>query len=683
MADLLFKISAVIHILIVIFNYVPKKKTRTLDYYSFNALLIGSSITLILDLLSVFLGIYYKEHIISPIISKIYLCTLIIWMIMFVQYVKLVTSPDNIDKIYLKDKENSKVYYKMIAKSAIAAVIAIIGIALIPLVLTTDGESLFMSGKCMLFFNICYILCIVTWLVSIIKNKSNLTASKLAPLIASTFFATISLIVQFARPEHPVMSFAMSLITMITYHGIHNPDLAAIEALDEATQRANAANRAKSDFLSSMSHEIRTPLNAIVGFSQALGKKELSGQAKEEVKEILDASNSLLETINGILDISKLEANKIELIKQDYSTEAFINEIKTLAHNRLGKKTLDLRYEIDDNLPKVLYGDQQRLKQIIMNIISNGIKYTNEGHVTTKIEALTNKEKCQLKITVEDTGIGMSKEELEMIFVKFQRFDLDKYTGIAGTGLGMAITKQLIELMNGEINIESEPGKGTTFTIKLEQELSTKTLEEVLDEYAAHTINPFDASGNRVLVVDDNNINLKVAERFLEQYQLDLDFCTSGRECIDKILKNEIYDLILLDIMMPRMKGTEVIKELKQIPGFEIPVVALTADILSDLGRKYTDLGFDDCISKPIVEEDLYNVLKKFLKEKTEEEKAIIEAHKAEIKEELPRTNNDIEFNNLPDVNYLSEIMEVSQNDIFPQQNSPINQEENINKEQE
>ena len=144
-----------------------------------------------------------------------------------------------------------------------------------------------------------------------------------------------------------------------------------------------------------------------------------------------------------------------------------------------------------------------------------------------------------------------------------------------------------------------------------------------------------------------------------------------------------MYDLILLDIMMPRMKGTEVIKELKQIPGFEIPVVALTADIISDLGSTYTDLGFDDCISKPIVEEDLYNVLKKFLKEKTAEEKAILEAHKAEIKVEPPRTNIDTEFNNLPDVNYLSEIMEVSQNDIFPQQNSPINKEENINKEQE
>lgn len=675
MADLLFKISAVIHILIVIVNYVPKKKTQTLDYYSFNGLLIGSSVTLILDLLSVFFGIYYKEHIISPIISKVYLCSLIIWMIMFVQYIKLITSPDNIDKIYLKDKEHSKVFYKMIAKSLISAAIAIIGISLIPLTLTTDGASLFMSGKCMIFFNICYIVCIVTWVANMIKNRKKLTRATAAPMIASTFFATISLIVQFARPEHPVMSFAMSLITMITYHGIHNPDIAAIEALDEATQRANAANRAKSDFLSSMSHEIRTPLNAIVGFSQALGKKDISGPARDEVKEILDASNSLLETINGILDISKLEANKIELVKTDYSTEAFIEEIKTIANNRLGKKTLELRYEIDENLPKVLYGDQQRLKQITMNVISNAIKYTNEGYVSTKIEALTNKEKCQLKITVEDTGVGMTPEEKEMIFVKFQRFDLDKYTGIAGTGLGMAITKQLVELMNGKILVSSELGKGSVFTVTLDQELSSKSIDEVIDESAKHAISPFDASGNRVLVVDDNNINLKVAERFLEQYRLDLDFCTSGRECIDKILKNEKYDLILLDIMMPRMKGTEVIAELKAIPGFDIPVVALTADVISGLSDKYTEQGFDDCMSKPIVEEDLYNVLKKYLKEKTPEEISVLETHKNEVEAELPKVSNDIAFNELPDVNYLSEIMQTTPKEIFTEQN--------INKEQE
>lgn len=668
MSDLLFKIMGVIYILIVIMTYIPKKKKNTLNYYLFHSLIAGSTLVLVLDLLSVYLGIYLKGSIISPIASKIYLCFLIIWMITFVLYIKVITSPNNLENLTVKEKSHGSIMLKMVLKAVIAVLIAAVGISVIPLVLTTDGESLFMSGPCMIFFNICYVICILTWISFIIRYRKSYSKDKLPAMIASTFFAIISMIVQFARPEHPVMSFAFSLITMITYHGIHNPDLKVIEELNEATMQANAANKAKSDFISSMSHEIRTPLNAIVGFSQALGKKEITGPAKDEVQEILNASNSLLETINGILDISKLEANKIELLKKDYSTKSLFNEIKTLSNNRLGNKNIELKYEIDENLPPVLLGDRERIKQVIMNLMSNAIKYTKEGSVLLKVEALTNKEKCQLSIVVEDTGVGMSEQDIELVFVKFQRFDIDKYRSIEGTGLGMAITKGLIELMQGEISVTSELQKGTKFTVKLDQEISTKDISEIAD-ISSLAINPFDASGQRVLVVDDNRVNLKVAEHFLEQYKLDLDFCTSGRDCIDKILKGEKYDLILLDIMMPRMKGTEVIKELLNIPGFNIPVVALTADVLSDLGGSYTNYGFNDVIAKPIVEEDLYNTLKKYLRENTN--KQGIPNTVVEPQIELPtpavvEEKEPINFDDLPDVNYLSEIKDLSSSSVFP-----------------
>lgn len=671
MSDLLFKISAVMHLLIVITTYIPKKKSKTLAYYIFNALIVIATTSLLLDLGSVYFGVYHPEHTETIIISKATLCSLMLWMITFVMYIKVVTG--NLSDYNLKNPEHSSIFVKKILiKSIISIVIALAGIILIPLKLSTDGESLFMSGPCMIFYNICYASCIITWVSKIIINRKNLTLAKVAPMIPSTIFAFASMMVQIIRPEHPVMSFAMSLIVMVSYHGIHNPDLAVIEELNEATQQANAANRAKSDFLSSMSHEIRTPLNAIVGFSQALGKKELPGQAQEEVKEILNASNSLLETINGILDISKLEANKIELVKTDYSSNRFVEEIKTIAKNRLGNKTLELKYEIDPNLPPVLYGDNLRLKQIIMNLISNSIKYTNEGTVTTKIEALSNKEKCLLTITVEDTGVGMTQESLDQIFTKFQRFDIDKYTNIEGTGLGMAITKGLITLMNGAINVTSEYGKGTKFTVTLEQEVSSKQLNEILDQEAMNSINPFDASGQRVLVVDDNRINLKVAERFLEQYKLDLDFCVSGKDCLDKIKAGENYDLILLDIMMPRMKGTEVLEELRKLPGFEIPVIALTADVISDIGEKYGEAGFHAVITKPIVEEDLYNTLKKYLRENDgtvvlDPNREII--HASDV--DKPKQKNETTgFNDLPDVNYLSEAMSLTSEEIF---NKPQN----------
>ena len=667
MSDLLFKISAVIHLLIVITTYIPKKKRKTLAYYIFNSLIVIATLSLLLDLGSVYFGVYHPEHTETIIISKVTLCSLMLWMITFVMYIKVVTG--NLSDYSLKKPEESKIFFRnILPKSLISIAIALIGIILIPLKLSTDGESLFMSGPCMIFYNICYASCIVTWVSKIIINRKNLTLVKVAPMIPSTIFAFASMMVQIIRPEHPVMSFAMSLIVMVSYHGIHNPDLAVIEELNEATQQANAANRAKSDFLSSMSHEIRTPLNAIVGFSQALSKKELPGQAQDEVKDILNASNNLLETINGILDISKLEANKIELVKVDYSSNSLIEEIKSIAINRLGPKTLDLKYEIDYNLPKVLYGDNARLKQIIMNILSNSIKYTNEGSITTKIEALSNAEKCLLTITVEDTGVGMTQESLDQIFTKFQRFDIDKYTNIEGTGLGMAITKGLVTLMGGAIDVSSEYGKGTKFTVTLEQEISSKSIDEIIAQEESHNFNPFDASGQRVLVVDDNKINLKVAERFLEQYKIDLDFCISGRDCIDKIKNGEKYDLILLDIMMPRMKGTEVIAELKKMPGFETPVVALTADVISDIGEKYTQIGFNDIITKPIVEEDLYNTLKKYLKEN--DGTVVLDPnreihHADDVYKQQPKIE-DKGFDDLPDVNYLSEAMSLSSESIFP-----------------
>ena len=263
----------------------------------------------------------------------------------------------------------------------------------------------------------------------------------------------------------------------------------------------------------------------------------------------------------------------------------------------------------------------------------------------------------------------MTQESLDQIFTKFQRFDIDKYTNIEGTGLGMAITKGLVTLMGGAIDVSSEYGKGTKFTVTLEQEISSKSIDEIIAQEESHNFNPFDASGQRVLVVDDNKINLKVAERFLEQYKIDLDFCISGRDCLDKIKNGEKYDLILLDIMMPRMKGTEVIVELKKIPGFETPVVALTADVISDIGEKYTQIGFNDIITKPIVEEDLYNTLKKYLKEN--DGTVVLDPnreihHADDVYKQQPKIE-DKGFDDLPDVNYLSEAMSLSSESIFPE----------------
>ena len=215
---------------------------------------------------------------------------------------------------------------------------------------------------------------------------------------------------------------------------------------------------------------------------------------------------------------------------------------------------------------------------------------------------------------VEDSGIGMTEEDQANLYTKIKRFDMEKNVNRAGTGLGMAITKGLVDLLEGQISVKSTYGEGTTFTVVLNQQVSTKRLEEVEAKILTDRVKPFDASGQKVMIVDDNKINLKVAEKLFAEYNLEIELVTSGQECIDKVAMKNDYNLIFLDIMMPQMKGPEVVEHLKKISGFETPVVALTADVITGLEDKYIEQGFDDCMSKPIIEEDLFYMLKKYLK---------------------------------------------------------------------
>ncbi len=619
MVNIFFQLSALMHIIVTTVIYITKNKQKTIDNHVYGSLIIFEIITLIADIFSQVAATYIKNDVLNCINGKLFLCGITSWLIIYTFYLYLETHPKNKERILIEDNANSKLFIDGIKKMMIFNLAAIIIIFVLPLRTSVTETVLTVQGPSENFAYIIGASCILAWMGFRFKNRKEKQNSRVKIISISIVVAIGALILQIVRPEFSLLSSLGAFFTTLAYFMLENPDLHYIEELNIATRQAESANHAKSDFLSSMSHEIRTPLNAIVGFSQALAKEDISGSAKDEVKEILNASTNLLETVNGILDVSKIEANKIELLQVDYSTKKLINEIINMTNSRIGSKTLDFKIEIDEDLPPVLYGDNVRIKQVIYNLLSNAVKYTKEGYVRFAIDSQTSQDKCLLTIIVEDTGIGMTKEDIDMLFVKFQRFEMDKNINIAGTGLGMAIAKGLVELMNGEINVQSEYGEGTTFTIVLEQDISSKKIEEVVTDEELQKIEPFNATGQRVLVVDDNKINLKVAEKMLSEYQLNLDLIDSGRECINKIVSGEKYDLILLDIMMPKMKGPEVLKNLKAQVGFNTPVIALTADVISGMEEKYTDQGFDDCLPKPIVEEELFYLLKKYLKEVTEE----------------------------------------------------------------
>lgn len=425
------------------------------------------------------------------------------------------------------------------------------------------------------------------------------------------------------KEQHKVKPLATRMAAFLD--AMTNELIQSNKNLKDMAEQAKTANQAKSDFLSNMSHEIRTPINAILGMDEMILREATDNTIREYAENIRTAGTTLLGLINDILDFSKIEAGKLELIPAEYATSSILNDLVNMIAGRIAKKGLKFIVKAAQDLPSMLLGDELRLRQIITNILTNAVKYTEKGSVTLSVnwEKLSDDE-VLLKVAVTDTGIGIKEEDIHKLFRAFERIEEKRNRTVEGTGLGMNITQKLLSMMDSHLDVTSTYGEGSCFSFEVKQKVLNWTAmgnyEEAYRRSQAERHNDnqsFVAPEARILVVDDTEMNLTVVKGLLKRTQIQIDTAVSGYQCIDMVKENT-YDAIFLDHRMPGMDGIETLTELKKLtdcPNANTPVIALTANAVAGAREEYFKAGFDDYITKPIDSRQLEHCLIKYLPE--------------------------------------------------------------------
>ena len=629
-----FIICSLIYLVLLCIVYFTKSRIKTTETEIYARLLVLNVIGLILELICCYtVSNMDKMPIINSIFNRFYLIYFSTFVTLFTVYIYVTCT-----KMQYTTQQGIIKFNKI--ESAIMIIVYVILLELVsflPLYYNNEVGVVYSYGPaadaltyaCGLFMLVDF-TCIFMYLGKINKKK-------LIPMFALLVCFIIAFAIRHINPGIILTTCSFAFVTAIMYFTIENPDVKMMQEIEVAREQADKANRAKTDFLSSMSHEIRTPLNAIVGFSDCIMDAQNLGEAQENAKDIVNASQTLLEIVNGILDISKIEAGKIEIVNSKYNAPETFEELAKLITPKMNEKGLDFSYSIAPDLPMTLFGDHANIKKIVTNLLSNACKYTDRGFVHYEVNCVNTKDVSKLIISVEDSGRGIKKESVDKMFTKFQRLEEDRNTTIEGTGLGLAITKQLIELMGGRIIVHTIYGQGSKFTVVLNQKITQA--DEKTTKKVKTTL---DLTGVRILMVDDTPLNLKVGCKLLEKYNANnVVTCSSGFECIDRINRGEVYDVILLDDMMPKMSGVETFKKLKENPNFNIPTVALTANAITGMREKYLADGFDDYLAKPIEKNQLIQVMNQVLGRSATEDISV---------SEVVASNENIRSEEIPDV---------------------------------
>lgn len=609
-------LSGMVFITFIAAIYFTKKKYKSLENSIYRFLLITTMVLLVLELVCVYtMSIRDKIPIINEFLCRLYILGDVVWFVVIIGYVKSLS----VDKKY----DNPLDFFqekKMLMLIVFATIMFLISCFLeIKFTSGSDNQFYVIGGPAVYSLYVIFVFVGVYMLFVLLKDISRDNAVKRVPVILFLIFYSIMAIVQYLYADINDLSYLFAFCMTSMYFTLESQDIKLVSELEVAKREAEEADRAKTAFLSKMSHEIRTPMNTIMGFSESLlNTKDLQeASMKKDIESIDKAANTLLEIINNILDLSRIDSGKEKIDNVEYSIKDILFELNSFIYSRINTDDVKYVVDVDPNIPTKMFGDKVKIYRILSNILNNSAQHTKVGEIKLSIKSNVKDNKANLTFKISDTGLGIKSEDFNKIFNVFSS-TIAMEENASGVGLGLVVVKDLVQMLSGDIKFESEYGIGTTFYITLTQEVVDKSKlgnVSITDEYSlTHKENfYFDCSNYKVLIVDDNKMNLKVASRLLSSYNLQIEEATSGEECISKIKDGNKYDLIFLDHLMPNLDGIGTIKILKKM-GNKIPVVAMTANVVTEVEEKYLKEGFDDYISKPINIKTLNKLLQKYFK---------------------------------------------------------------------
>lgn len=587
----IYIITGIMFTLLLILVFKIKKKNNLLSNNTFFILSLSLLIGFILELIINFLSTLTLKPVMLEVYTKLYLIFIVCWFSIFSVYTFLISKKD--------DTLNKTIMILY----AFLTLVSSLSIILLPLNIDTTN-FIYLSGNSINIFKVLLpsMLCIL--FLRTILNRNVISFTKCNYIYVALILLSICTFLEL-KYELNIITTILLFITYLVFLTIENPALKEYEIINNLRLRALKANMNKTDFLSNISHELRTPLASIISSIDEIKNYNLPPEFKDTINDIVDSSSSLLDIVGNVIDINKIENKIYDLKEKNYSIKETVEKLIKMNTKKYNKENVIFKYSISENTPQNLFGDKTKIKEIINNVLDNSFKYTDKGSISLTINSEIVSDICNLIIEIKDTGIGIKSEDLNKIF-NGSDIDNEINNDVDRDGLGLLITKNLVSLLGGTITVSSYYGSGSVFTIKIPQRLKNE-LETIEQTNTTKFIN------KRILLVDDDRLNNRILKRLLNIYDIELDTCERGIECIDKINNGEHYDLILMDIMMPDINGIDTLKKLKSNKNFNTKVVALTADALSTSKNKYIKTGFTDYIPKPFKKEELEQKLKELL----------------------------------------------------------------------